>query len=83
MAMKTRRTYAAPTRLKPRVKGEDGVVHVVVETPKGSRNKLKFDDKLGAFILKKVLPDGMIFPTTSASCPRPGPKTAIRSTCSS
>ena len=35
---------------------------VVIETPKGSRNKYAFDLALKAFTLKKVLPAGMVFP---------------------
>ena len=35
---------------------------VVVETPKGSHNKYKFDEDLGLFILNGVLPEGMSFP---------------------
>jgi inorganic pyrophosphatase len=37
-------------------------VDVVVETPKGSHNKLKFDPERGRFRLSHVLPVGMIFP---------------------
>ncbi len=39
-----------------------GEWRVVVETPKGSRNKYKFDDELGTFILNGVLPEGMSIP---------------------
>jgi inorganic pyrophosphatase len=35
---------------------------VVVETPKGSRNKYAFDPDNRVFELKKVLPAGMAFP---------------------
>ena len=35
---------------------EEGDVHVVVETPRGSRAKFAFDPKLEAFTLKKPLP---------------------------
>jgi inorganic pyrophosphatase len=35
---------------------------VVIETPKGSQNKLKFDEKAGRFRLSHVLPTGMAFP---------------------
>jgi inorganic pyrophosphatase len=35
---------------------------VVIETPKGSRNKYAFDPERGVFELKKVLPAGMSFP---------------------
>ncbi len=41
-------------------KGE--LVRVIVETPKGSRNKYAFDPRHEIFALKKVLPAGMIFP---------------------
>jgi inorganic pyrophosphatase len=41
---------------------ESGDVLAIVETPKGSRNKYSFNEKLGAFELKKVLPQGMMFP---------------------
>ena len=45
---------------------EDGkTINVIVETPKGSRNKFAFDEKRKIFQLKKVLPVGMAFPTTS------------------
>jgi inorganic pyrophosphatase len=37
-------------------------VYVVVETPKGGRNKLAFEPELGAFLLKGVLPEGHSFP---------------------
>jgi inorganic pyrophosphatase len=42
---------------------EDGkTINVIVETPKGSRNKFAFDEKRKIFQLKKVLPVGMAFP---------------------
>jgi inorganic pyrophosphatase len=37
-------------------------LNVVVDTPKGSRNKYKLDEKLGVWRLSKVLPQGMSFP---------------------
>lgn len=37
-------------------------VNVVVETPKGSRNKYEYDDRLGLFKLGGVLPVGAVFP---------------------
>jgi inorganic pyrophosphatase len=39
-----------------------GLVHMVVDTPRGSRNKYKFDVDLGLFKLSRVLPEGMHFP---------------------
>jgi inorganic pyrophosphatase len=50
-----------PTKLKP-VDKKDGVLQVIVETPKGSRNKFAFDPDQEIFALKKVLPAGMVFP---------------------
>jgi hypothetical protein len=37
-------------------------VQVVIETPKGSRNKYAWDPDQQIFALKKVLPEGMSFP---------------------
>src|SRR5437588_5284331 len=48
------------TKLKTFDKDEN--VNAVIETPRGSRTKLAFDDKLDAFAVKKVLPQGMSFP---------------------
>jgi inorganic pyrophosphatase len=44
------------------VDDKSDVLQVVIETPKGSRNKYAFDDKQKIFALKKVLPAGMAFP---------------------
>ena len=41
---------------------ETGTLNAVVETPKGRRNKFKFDEKRGLFVLGKVLPAGAVFP---------------------
>src|SRR5262249_17291698 len=38
------------------------LVRVVVDTPKGSRNKYKYDETLGLYRLSKVLPLGIAFP---------------------
>ena len=35
---------------------------VTIETPKGSRNKIKYDASSGHFKLSKVMPEGMMFP---------------------
>jgi inorganic pyrophosphatase len=37
-------------------------VKVIIETPKGSRNKFKYDPDARMFTLSKVLPEGMMFP---------------------
>ena len=39
-----------------------GDVHVIIDTPRGSRNKLKWDEKLGVFKLSHVLTAGAVFP---------------------
>jgi inorganic pyrophosphatase len=39
-----------------------GHFSVVVETPRGSRNKYKWDEKTARFKLSKVMPEGMVFP---------------------
>ncbi len=35
---------------------------VVIETPRGCRNKYKFDEESGRMKLSKVMPEGMVFP---------------------
>jgi inorganic pyrophosphatase len=45
-------------------------IAVVVDTPRGSRNKYKYDEKLGLFRLSRVLPSGMSFPYDFGSVPR-------------
>jgi inorganic pyrophosphatase len=57
----SKNAIANPTLL-PVSNGDDGVVHVIIETEKGSRNKFSYDEKLNIFRLKKVLPQGMTFP---------------------
>jgi inorganic pyrophosphatase len=42
------------------VPGDD--VHVVIDTPRGSRNKYAFEPALGVFALRHVLPAGAVFP---------------------
>ena len=37
-------------------------LNVIIETPKGSRNKFNYDEKLGLFKLGGVLPAGAVFP---------------------
>ena len=51
-----------PSRLRIKSPDDDGLFQVVIETPKGSRNKYAFDPDQGAFVLKHVLPAGMTFP---------------------
>lgn len=60
--MGKKRAMADPSRLKPHASGDKDLLRVVIETPKGSRNKFAFNPKEHAFELKKVLPAGMTFP---------------------
>jgi len=46
----------------PALDPDSGRLNVVVDTPKGSRNKYKFDESRGLWRLSKVLPQGMSFP---------------------
>ena len=48
-------------RIKPFAEGKDDV-HVVIDTPRGSRNKLKWDRKHGVLRLSHVLTAGAMFP---------------------
>jgi inorganic pyrophosphatase len=41
---------------------EKGYWRVVIESPRGSRNKYKYDEELGVMVLSTVLPQGMSFP---------------------
>jgi inorganic pyrophosphatase len=48
----------------------EGRVLVVIDTPKGSRNKYEFDEALGVFALGGVLPSGAVFPYDFGYVPR-------------
>jgi inorganic pyrophosphatase len=54
-------TAQTPEHLSAR-EPDSGLVRVVVDTPKGSRNKYKYDELLGLYRLSKVLPLGLAFP---------------------
>jgi inorganic pyrophosphatase len=41
---------------------DSGFVNAIIDTPKGSRNKFKYDPKLGIFKLGGALPLGAVFP---------------------
>jgi inorganic pyrophosphatase len=66
---KSSKSLADPTKLSPLDK-KDGLLQVIVETPKGSRNKFSFDPDQEIFSLKKVLPAGMVFPYDFGFLPR-------------
>jgi inorganic pyrophosphatase len=54
--------FADPTRLASIDADSRSTIQVVIETPKGSRNKYAFDPDQKVFQLTKVLPAGMAFP---------------------
>jgi len=60
--MRKKNGLANPFRLKPLDADDKHLLRVVIETPKGSRNKFAFDSDDHIFELKKVLPAGMTFP---------------------
>ena len=60
--MSKKDALADPTRLKPLDTNDKQLLRVVIETPKGSRNKFAFNPDEHIFELKKVLPSGMAFP---------------------
>jgi inorganic pyrophosphatase len=69
------RSLADPSRLqafdlKDKDKNDNPLIQVVIETPKGSRNKYDFDSEEKIFRLKKVLPAGMAFPYVFGFVPR-------------
>jgi inorganic pyrophosphatase len=45
-------------------------INVLIDTPKGSRNKYKIDEASGLFRLSRILPAGMQFPYDFGSVPR-------------
>lgn len=69
MSKKRTKRLGDPTQLKP-IDKASGTLQVIVETPKGSRNKFAFDTKQEIFSLKKVLPAGMTFPYDFGFLPR-------------
>ena len=68
-------------RIDPFAENKDDV-HVVIDTPRGSRNKLKWDKKLGVLKLRHVLTAGAVFPFDFGFVRARTGQTAMRSTCS-
>jgi inorganic pyrophosphatase len=52
----------SPLTSLPPFDSETDEVNIIIETPKGSRNKYTYDQQLKLFKLKKVLPAGSTFP---------------------
>jgi inorganic pyrophosphatase len=55
-----------PQEIPPREADGDRV-HLVIDTPAGSRNKYKYDEKLGVFRLSRILPQGASSTNDAAS----------------
>jgi inorganic pyrophosphatase len=55
-------------RIAPR-ESSTGLVHVIIDTPKGSGNKYKFDEDLRLFKVSRILPLGTHFPYDFGSVP--------------
>lgn len=53
---------ATATKSKPKSTDHATPVQAIVETPRGSHNKYKLDEKSGRMKLSKVMPEGMVFP---------------------
>ena len=56
------------TKLPPFDRNSNAL-HVVIDTPKGCRNKFAYDEKRAAYLLKGVLPAGAVFPFDFGSIP--------------
>ena len=72
-SVKANKGLVDPTKLKPFTKkGDesttgvakkgDKLLQVIIETPRGCRNKYSFDETQKIFVLKAALPAGMAFP---------------------
>src|SRR6266576_4393337 len=48
--------------LSPQLDTKKSTCRAIIETPKGRRNKFKFDPDSGLFMLGGLLPEGMMFP---------------------
>jgi inorganic pyrophosphatase len=68
--MSNKKALADPSQLQSMDQDDAALIQVVIETPKGSRNKFAFDEKQRVFELKKVLPAGMAFPHDFGFIPR-------------
>ena len=62
--------FAHPERAGTTDRSGEEWLRVVVETPRGSRVKYKFDEDLRAITLKSVLPAGMVFPFNFGFVPK-------------
>lgn len=61
MAARNRRPLYSGEDLPP-FAGDGRILHAIVDTPKGSRNKFKWDEERKLYKLSGVLPAGAVFP---------------------
>lgn len=54
-------TIENPATSNP-AEGHAEIIQVIIETPRGCRNKFAFDAEQRIFALSRVLPAGMVFP---------------------
>ncbi|SEK82160.1 inorganic diphosphatase [Nitrosovibrio tenuis] len=47
-----------------------GLINIIIDTPKGSRNKFKYDEEVQCFRLSRILPTGAAFPFDFGSIPK-------------
>ena len=71
MSKRKRDSLANPIRLASKDPEDADIIQVVIETPKGSRNKYALDVEQKVFELTKVLPAGMVFPYDFGFIPSP------------
>jgi inorganic pyrophosphatase len=60
----------SPAEVLPPREPRSGRIHVLIDTPAGSRNKYRYDAELGVFRISRVLPLGMEFPHDFGSIPQ-------------
>ena len=58
--------------------GEDRCLRAIVETPKGSHCKYAYDPDLACLTLRKLMPEGMVFPYDFKPLEDVGPKGALK-----
>ena len=58
-----------PFSMLPPRDPDSGLINVIIDTPRGSRHKYKFDESLGCFKLSRILPAGHSFPFDFGSIP--------------
>ena len=49
-------------KMPPAFTEEHDAIHAIIETPRGSRNKYKFDEETNLFKLNRAFPIGMFLP---------------------